>query len=94
MVEVAQAAAQPQHVPQRALPASGRAPQGQEGHRRPSQARHILESIYHILRDADEYDDHGSDYYLRRNRVSIERRAIRQLEGLGYKVTLEQPPAA
>jgi transposase len=57
-------------------------------------ARHILEIIYHILRDGDEYDDHGSDFYLRRNRVSIERRAIRQLEGLGYKVTLEQPPAA
>ena len=57
-------------------------------------ARHILEIIFHILRDATVYEDHGSDYYLRRNRTSIERRAIQQLQSLGYKVILEQPPAA
>ncbi len=57
-------------------------------------ARSILVIIWHLLADpAARYIDLGPDFY--DNRISTDRQKrnnIRQLEALGYKVTLE--PAA
>jgi hypothetical protein len=57
-------------------------------------ARSLLVIIWHLLADpAARYTDLGSDFYA--TRINPERRKqghIRQLEALGYKVTLE--PAA
>ena len=54
-------------------------------------ARSILVIIWHLLADPDvRYTDLGSDFY--DTRINPERRRrnyIRQLEALGYKVTLE-----
>jgi transposase len=56
--------------------------------------RSILVIIWHLLSDPDaRYHDLGSDFYA--NRIGPERKKrnhIRQLEALGFKVTLE--PAA
>ena len=56
--------------------------------------RSMLVIIWHLLADPDaRYTDLGSDFY--DTRINPERRKrnhIRQLEALGYKVTLE--PAA
>jgi transposase len=56
--------------------------------------RSLLVIIWHLLTDpGTRYHDLGSDFY--DTRISPERRKrghIRQLEALGYKVTLE--PAA
>jgi len=56
--------------------------------------RSILVIIWHLLSNPDlEYNELGSDYYDRHVNTAIKRRNhIRQLEALGYKVTLE--PAA
>jgi transposase len=50
--------------------------------------------IWHLLDDPDtRFHDLGSDYYERHVNTTAKRRNhIRQLEALGYKVTLE--PAA
>ncbi len=53
----------------------------------------ILVILYHMLRAGTPYHDLGSRYFDERDRQAVERRLIRRLEGLGYKVTLE-PTAA
>jgi transposase len=53
----------------------------------------ILVVIYHLLRDGTVYHDLGPRYFDERDRQATERRLVRRLEGLGYKVTLE-PTAA
>jgi transposase len=53
----------------------------------------ILVIIYHLLRDGTVYEDLGPHYFVQRDRQGTERRLVRQLEGLGYSVTLE-PRAA
>ena len=53
----------------------------------------ILVIIYHIVRDGTVYEDLGPHYFAERDRQGTERRLVRQLEGLGYTVTLE-PHAA
>jgi transposase len=53
----------------------------------------ILVILYHMLRDGTLYHDLGPRYFDERDRQAVERRLIRRLEGLGYKVTLE-PTAA
>ena len=56
--------------------------------------RSILVIVWHLLRDPDtRYHDLGSDYYdTRHNTERRKRNHLRQLQALGYKVTLE--PAA
>jgi transposase len=49
----------------------------------------ILVIIYHLLRDGTVYEDLGPHYFVQRDRQGAERRLVRQLEGLGYSVTLE-----
>ncbi len=53
----------------------------------------ILVIIYHLLRDGTLYQDLGPGYFDERDRQATQRRLVRRLEGLGYKVTLE-PTAA
>jgi transposase len=52
----------------------------------------ILVIAYHLLHHACPYAELGGAYFEERDRLAVERRLVRRLEGLGYKVTLE--PAA
>jgi transposase len=54
-------------------------------------AHSLLRTIYHVLQGSD-YREPGPDYYDRRHTARTTRRAVAQLERLGYRVTLE--PAA
>jgi transposase len=55
-------------------------------------AHTILVIAYHLLKDRTTYQDLGAAYFDQRDRAALERRLVRRLEGLGYKVTIE--PAA
>jgi transposase len=52
-------------------------------------AHQILEISYHLLRDHVTYRELGADYFDRRDRDRTLRRNVKQLEALGFKVTLE-----
>ena len=49
----------------------------------------ILEIAYYLLRDHVTYHELGADYFDRRDRDRTMRRTVKQLEALGFKVTLE-----
>jgi transposase len=49
----------------------------------------ILEIAYYLLRDTVTYHELGADYFDRRDRDRTMRRNVKQLEALGFKVTLE-----
>jgi transposase len=51
----------------------------------------ILEIAFHIMRDGTTYQELGADYFDRRTRDRTIRRQVRQLEALGYRVTVEPP---
>ena len=53
----------------------------------------LLVIVYHLLRHGTEYHDLGPHYFDDRDRRAVERRLVRRLEGLGYRVALE-PRAA
>ena len=55
-------------------------------------AHTLLRIVYHVLADGTVYHELGGDYYDRRHRQRVTRRAIQLLERQGYRVTLE--PAA
>lgn len=55
-------------------------------------AHSMLVSIYHILRDGVAFEDLGADFFAKQHPEATKRRAIAQLERLGYQVTLT--PAA
>jgi transposase len=55
-------------------------------------AHSILVIAYHLLSRGTTYQDLGATYFDQRDRWAVERRAVRRLEALGYKVTLD--PAA
>jgi transposase len=50
----------------------------------------ILIITYHILRDGTTYQDLGVNYFDERDKQAVARRAIRRLEQLGYKVTVQE----
>jgi transposase len=50
----------------------------------------ILEIAYYIMRDGTTYHELGPDYFARRDRDRTVRRSVRQLEALGYRVTIEE----
>ena len=51
----------------------------------------ILVTCWHLITNDCDYDDLGSDYFQRRANPDRARdRAIEQLHGLGYQVTLKQ----
>ncbi|MDP3969843.1 MAG: IS110 family transposase [Nocardioides sp.] len=51
--------------------------------------RTILVTIWHMAHTGALYDDLGADYYSRIQPTRTKRRAIRQLQDLGYTVTLQ-----
>jgi hypothetical protein len=51
--------------------------------------RQHLVIAYYILRDGTCYNELGADYFDRLNPEGLRRRLTKQLEGLGFKVTLE-----
>ena len=55
-------------------------------------ARHILRIAYYVMRDGITYRELGADYSQRRDRERTVRRHVKQLEALGYVVTMQ--PAA
>lgn len=56
-------------------------------------AHTILVIIYNLLKHKTTYQDLGPNYFDQRNHERVKHRALRRLETLGYKVTLE-PQAA
>lgn len=83
---------QDQHLPRRALPAPGQTPR-----QAPSPSRRrpiILVIVWHLLADPTaRFHDLGADFYI--NRTDTDRKTrnhIRQLQALGFTVTLT--PAA
>ena len=56
----------------------------------------VLVAVWHLLRDPTAgYHDLGPGHADERNRQAVQRRLVRRLEGLGYRVRLEpSPPAA
>lgn len=53
-------------------------------------AHQILEIAFYLLRDGVTYQELGADYFDRRHAERAMRRHIRQLEALGYRVTIEK----
>jgi transposase len=53
-------------------------------------AHSILVICWHLLTHDHDYDDLGGDWFTRRNTDRQRDRLIKQLHGLGYRVTLEQ----
>jgi len=49
----------------------------------------MLTAAWHMLQNGDFYRDLGADYYTRREPSKAKARAIKQLEALGYQVTIE-----
>jgi transposase len=54
----------------------------------------ILTAVWHILTDDADYHDLGGDYFTRLDPERATRRAIRQLNALGYSVRLDPIQAA
>jgi transposase len=52
-------------------------------------ARSILVIAYHMLRQGTHYLELGVNYFDKLNREAVERRLLKHLSQLGYKVTLE-----
>jgi transposase len=50
----------------------------------------ILEIAYYVMRDGVTYDELGADYFTRRHADQAVRRHVRQLEALGFHVTIEK----
>jgi transposase len=52
-------------------------------------AHSLIVAIYHMLRDGARYIELGANYFSQHERNYKVHRAVRQLEGLGYTVTLQ-----
>ena len=52
-------------------------------------AHPILAIVYHLLKEKKEYHELGPNYYEERRHTQVSKQAIRKLESLGYKVTIE-----
>jgi transposase len=50
----------------------------------------ILEIAFYIMRDGITYDELGADYFDKRHAERAVRRHVRQLEALGFQVTIEK----
>lgn len=57
-------------------------------------AHSILTVAWHLLSEDCNYRDLGGDYFVRRDSNRHKERLVRQLQELGYYVTLEEIPAA
>jgi transposase len=56
-------------------------------------AHDILIIAYHLLRAGVAFEELGADYYTKRNPERVKRRALKQLEDLGFEVSLTQKAA-
>jgi transposase len=67
---------------------------GRRGHKKAVVAtgHQILEIAYYVMRDGSTYRELGAEYVQRRDRERTARRHVKQLEALGYIVTVQ--PAA
>lgn len=65
---------------------------GHRGHKKAVVAvgHQILEIAYYVMRDGVSYDELGADYFTRRHVERTVRRHVRQLEALGFRVTIEK----
>ncbi|QOT18217.1 IS110 family transposase [Paenarthrobacter sp. YJN-5] len=54
----------------------------------------ILTAAWHMLRNGEIYNDPGADHYTRINPTKAKNRAIKQLNNLGYDVTITPVTAA
>jgi transposase len=52
-------------------------------------AHRILVIVYHLLKDKQNYNELGPQYYEERRREQIAKQALRKLQSLGYNVMLE-----
>lgn len=52
-------------------------------------AHSIIVIAYHMLKRGTHYQDLGADYFDTRNQAQVQRRLVKRLEALGYKVALE-----
>jgi len=77
------------------LPAQFRRLAGRRGRKRAlvAVAHSLVTIIYHLIAEATEYHDLGTDYFEQRARACTEQRALDQLRRLGYHVTLTPQPA-
>ena len=57
-------------------------------------AHTLIVIIYHVLKDGTVYQDLGPHYFIERDRKALERKALRDLERLGYDVSLTPKTAA
>lgn len=64
----------------------------QRGHKKAIVAvgHQILEIAYYLMRDGMTYHELGADYFDRRHAERAVRRHVRQLEALGYHVTIDK----
>jgi transposase len=70
---------------------------GRHGHSKAivAVAHSILVIAYHISQRREPYNELGGDYFIeRQNKDAYQRRLVKQLERMGYDVTLETRPAA
>jgi transposase len=88
LTEAAQAAANKKNS---YLAAQKRRLAGRRGSRRANiaVAHSILKSVYYMLRDGTSYRELGGNYFDHRTRHATVHRAVRRIERLGYKVSLE-----
>lgn len=91
LIQVGNAAARKQHS---ALQARYRRVKMRHGHKKAVVAtgHQILEIAYYVMRDGVTYHELGGDYFQRSDRERTVRRHVKQLEALGYRVTVQ--PAA
>lgn len=91
LIQAGNAAARKQHS---ALQARYRRVKMRHGHKKAVVAtgHQILEIAYYVMRDGVTYHELGGDYFQRSDRERTVRRHVKQLEALGYRVTVQ--PAA
>ncbi len=53
----------------------------------------LLVRVYYLLQRETTYEDPGADYFVEQDRQALERRHVRALERLGYRVTLDSTAA-
>jgi transposase len=75
-----------------ALQARYRRVKSHRGHKKAivAVAHQMLEIAFYIMRDGTTYHELGAEYFARRDRDRTIRRSVKQLEALGYRVTLEE----
>jgi transposase len=88
LIEAAHSAARTKHT---YLAAQYRRLAGRRGANRAAVAvgHTILVALYHMLRDGIGYEDLGATWFDERDRRATVRHAVRRLEALGYRVTLD-----